>query len=94
MYKNITQAPLHEPLFIAAITDSRLASMLSGSGLGEGDSIVIISREDKSQPENRTVEIETADKKVKLKIPFSKAKEILVRSCDICWNCGECMTDD
>jgi len=94
MYKNLRQAPQQEPLYISAIIDARVASLLAESQIEEGSEIVITGEEEASQSHGRVIEVEVSETKVRVTIPAIKAEKIIVRSCDICWNCGECMIDD
>ena len=92
MYKNLKQAPQNEPLFISIITDVKAASLFAEVEIEEGSEIVKTGEED-SQSQGRVIEIEVSENKARIMIPADKAEKILVRSCDICWHCGECMID-
>lgn len=67
--------------------------MLAEYEVGEGSEIVKTGEKRDPQSQEGVIEIESGENKVRILIPVIKAEEILVRACEICWHCGECMID-
>ena len=48
MYKNLIQVPVKIPVYVTAITDSRVALMLARSQINEGSGIIKIGETESS----------------------------------------------
>ena len=87
MYPNLLEAPCGENLYIVRIDNKKLAARLKHLEVGVDTSIMKVEPCGTAFPD---VLIRCSGHPSKLKIPSHQARQVYVRTCEICWSCGEC----
>ena len=87
MYPNLLEAPCGENLHIVLIDNEKLADKLGQFGIAVDTAIVKLESDGGASPD---IFICGPDHSLKLKMPPHQARQVYVRTCEICWSCGEC----